>query len=145
MRFIFECDITAFKDLEWEGMFPVFSNGFKKSWEKGCTNDLVLCSLGVGEFYGGLAVVFAVEPSEVLVVGAENERHDFCPSGHSRFLTDNIRELVQWEGLSYGSGGRECLWKVVVPISNGYVFHNITLVENIRAGNRDFDIDEIWV
>ena len=44
---------------------------------------MVFCGLRVGKFYGNLTVVFAVEPGEIFVVRAENERHGFCPSGHS--------------------------------------------------------------
>lgn len=81
---------------------------------------------------------------KVLVVRAEDQRHDFRPPCHSGFLPHNIAEFIDHERLRNGAGfGREEPRELVETVRNSYVFHNVALVKDIGPSGGDVHVDQV--
>ena len=106
---------------------------------------MVLCGLGVGERDGG-AVVLAVEPAEVLVTSAQDQRHDLSPSSHGGLKADNIAQLVDGQGLGDGGGLVGVVpWESVEAVGDSDILHDVTLVQDVGTGLRDGDVEDVLV
>ena len=73
---VLEHDIGRFENLDRERVRAVLADGFEETWEQGGSDDLIFGRLGIGEPDGGLPVVFAVQPCEVFVMRALQEREE---------------------------------------------------------------------
>lgn len=51
-------------------MRAIFTDGFQETWDEGRPHHLELEALGVGDLYGGVSVIFMVQPLEILLVRA---------------------------------------------------------------------------
>lgn len=143
---VLEADVGGLEDVEGEAVGLVLADGLEEAWEEGSAYDLVLEGFGVGEADGGGAVVFAIEEIEVLVVGAEDERHDFTPSCDGGLVTNEIAEFVDHEGSAYsGAPVWFCPREVVVAPAYGEILHDVALVEDIGPGDGHGDLEQVAV
>jgi hypothetical protein len=142
----FERDIADFEDLDGQAVGFVLADCLEQAREEGGADDLIFGRFGVGEADSGGAVVFAVEPAEVFVVGAEDQGEDFGPAGHGGFEADDVGEFVDGERLGDGAGfAGEGAGELVEAVGDCYVFHYVGLVEDICSCWRDVDVDQVGI
>lgn len=145
-RLVLEGNVGDLKDLDGDTVALVLTDGLEETGEERGADNLVLGSLGVGEADDGVAVVLAVEPGEVLVVAAKDERHDLAPAGHSSLNADDVSELVDHKrcansGATVGRSARQ----VVVTVADGQILHDVALVQNVGTGGRNDNLQEVGV
>lgn len=127
-------------------MSLVLTDGLQKTREKACANDLELGGLGVGQLNGTATVVFAVQPAEVLIVRAEDKRHDLGPAGHSGLNADHVGQLVDRQRLGDGTGlAGKGLGELVKAVGNRDILHDVALVEDVGASGGDLDVNGVRV
>ena len=143
---VLESNVANLKDLHGHTVCLVLADGLQQSREQTSADNLELNGFRVGQSDGSVAVVLAVQPSEVLFMGAKDKREHLGPASHGGFHANDIGELVDGKGLSNGSRlAGERTRKRVETISNGNILHDIALVENVGARRGDVDIDEVRV
>lgn len=143
-RQVLEGDIADLEDLHRHTVGLVLTDRLQQTGEQAGADNLELLSLGVGQLHGGVAIILAVQPGEVLIMRAQDQRQDLGPTGHGSFHTNNVGELVDGQRLGNSARlARERAGKVVEAVSDGNVLHDITLVQNIGAGRRDLDINDV--
>ena len=136
--------VADFEDLHRHRVVLVFADRLQETGQQACAHHLELERLGVGQLDRRVAVVLAVQPAEVLVVRAQDQRHNFRPAGHGGFHAYNVRELVDWEGLRDRAGlAREGPREVVESVRDRHVLHDVGLVKHVGAGRRDEHVDHI--
>jgi len=141
---VLEGNIADLEDPHGNGMVLVLTNGLQETREQASADNLEFGSLGVGQLDGGVSVILAVQPTEVLIVRAQDEGHHFRPTSHGSLHANDIGKLVDGKRLSNCAGDvGECARKRVETVSNGHIFHDITLMENIGTGWGDFHIDDV--
>lgn len=143
-RQVLESNIADFENLHGHSVMLVLTDGLEQTGQQACADNLELSRLGVGQLDGGVSIVLAVEPSEVLVVRAQDQGQHLRPAGHGSLHAHNIGKLVDGEGLSNGTGlAGERPGKVVEAISDGDILHDVGLVENVGSRRRDKHINQI--
>ena len=75
----------------------------------------------------------------------KDKRERFDPACHGAFFSQNITETVHRERFGYCIRRRQVLGEVVESISNSGVFHDITLVQDIRSRSRNRDVQFVLV
>lgn len=143
-RQVLESDIADLEDLHGHGVMLVLTDGLEQTGQQAGADNLELKSLRVGQLDGGVTVVLAVEPSEVLVVRAQNQGQHLRPACHGSLHAHNIAELVDGERLGNGTGlARERPGKVVEAISDGDILHDVGLVEHVSSRRRNKHINQV--
>lgn len=145
-RQILERHIRALEHPDRQRVFLVLPDRLQDPREQTRPHDLVLRRLGVRQTNRSLSVVLPVQPSEILIVRAEDEWHNLRPPAHGCFCPRDVAELVDRQRRCDGAGfSGEGFGEVVVPVSNGHVLHNIALVEDVGAVDGDLDVNVVGV
>lgn len=127
-------------------MSLVLTDGLQKTRKKACANNLELGGLGVGQPDGTATVILAVQPAEVLIVRAEDQRHDLGPAGHGGLSADHVGQLVDGKRLGDGAGlAGEGLGELVKAVGDSNILHDVALVEDIGASRGDLDVNGVRV
>ena len=67
----------------------------------------------------------------------QDERQGLDPACEGPFQADDIAELADRQWLRDCAGCGEGVWKLVEPVRNGGILHEIALMKNIRSSGRD--------
>lgn len=121
---IFHDDVACLEDLERQRDRLVLPNGLQQARKQACADYLVFGRLWVRELHSSLAIILTVKPGKILVVRAENQRHDLGPAGVGALMSNDITELLDREWRTDGGGlvGRSTR-QVVESICHADVFH----------------------
>ena len=143
---ILESHVGGFEDLHGQTVALVLSDGLEKTGDERGSDNLVLLGLGVGKTDSSLSVILAVEPSKVLIVTAEDEREDFAPASHGGFDTENVTQLIDSQRRANGGAAAGCsARKLVEAVADCEIFHHITLVKDVWAGDGDSSLQDVLV
>ena len=139
---ILQRHIANLENLHRHRMMLVLPNRLQEPRQQRRPHNLILGCLWICQPDRRRAVIFAIEPREVLVVRAQDQRQHLGPAGHGGLEADDVAELVDGERRADGAGLRgKGTFEVVEAVGDRDVFHVVAGVVDVGAGRRDEEFD----
>src|ERR1700761_4910432 len=91
---IFETNITNLKKPQRQGMLPILPNGLQQTRQQTRAHNLVLSTFRILQANRQLPIIHAIQRRKVLIMAAQDQRHDLGPTRLRRFIPQDIAEPV---------------------------------------------------